>query len=178
MEYPARKTVRLREYDYSRPGYYFVTICTHKKMCLFGRIHNGVLCPTRLGLIAREELRQIENRRAYVKVEKWAVMPNHIHMILRISERPRRDMTCHVRNRFSCPEEGSLWTIIAAYKAAVTRRWRNEADMTSHVPTEEPSPVWQGRYYEHIISTDREYREAWRYIDENPRRWGEDAYRV
>lgn len=167
---PIRKHVRLAEYDYSQPGYYFVTVCTKEKQHLFGEIISGKMVYRPIGIIAAEELEQIERHRENVRIEKSVVMPNHIHAVVRIVG---RDMTCHVRpaaNQFSRPQKDALPMIVGAYKAAVTRRGR--AAMTSHGPT----TLWQGRYYEHVIRSEREFREISRYIDENPLKWDQDEY--
>ena len=170
--YPQRKVPRLKEYDYGQPGYYFVTICAAGKKHLFGEVAAGQMERTTVGVIAAEEVEQIGRHRENVRIEKWVVMPNHIHMIVRITG---RDMTCHVRpalDRFSHPEKGALPMVIGAYKAAVTRRVR--AAMTSHGPT----ALWQGRYFEHVIRNEQEYLQIVRYIDENPLKWELDEYHI
>ena len=78
MSYYARKTTRIPNYDYSTSNYYFITICTHNRRCIFGQ-------PDALndwGVIAREHILQIPEHYDGVQVDEFVVMPNHVHMIL------------------------------------------------------------------------------------------------
>lgn len=145
-EYPQRKHPRLKKYDYSSPGYYFVTICTHGKSCLFG------LAPhlTDYGRIAREGLQYIPKHFPGVRLDKYVVMPNHIHAIVILP-----------------PGNSGLSTLIGAYKSYVTRR------------IHEDSPdirVWQESFHDHVIRDQRGYEKIWLYIDTNPLKWEDDCF--
>ena len=91
MNLPKRKQIRLPDYDYSAPGAYFVTICTHEKRCILSTITvgDGVLdvpC-VRLspyGKIVEETLREIVNTYSWLSLDRYVIMPNHIHLLLRI----------------------------------------------------------------------------------------------
>ena len=93
MDYPKRKLPRLKDFDYATPGAYFITICTHNKKCLFGTIvqeeKNQEACMrySKIGEIARGCLLDIEQHYNNVKVEHWVIMPNHVHMLIQITER-------------------------------------------------------------------------------------------
>ena len=145
MKYPERKHTRISGYDYATPNYYFVTICTHEKQCLFGSVEqlNGY------GQIALELLLEIPNRYSHASIDKFVVMPNHIHAIIVLRETPQR-------------AGQSLPVILAQYKSAVTKK------LASYLPGRK---IWQKSYYYRIIRNEQMYREVWQYIDENPLRW-------
>ena len=144
--FPKRKHPRLRKYDYSRPGYYFVTICTGEKRCLFGT-------PERLncfGQTARQCLLEIEGHFPGVRVDKWVVMPNHVHAILVLTG-----------------TGVNLSTVVGQYKSVVSRRIH---------AIRRDVPVWQTSYHDHVIRTEQAYLKIWNYIHTNPMRWQEDCF--
>ena len=79
---PKRKSIRLKEYDYSTPGYYFVTICTKDRKCLFGEIIEQGMMLNDAGQMVEKWFREIDNKYAYVKYYEYVVMPNHFHGIM------------------------------------------------------------------------------------------------
>ncbi len=151
MELPNRKRLRLVGYDYASPNYYFVTICTHQKRCIFGE-------PNRLnewGKLAESELLDIPNHYDGVTIDTYVIMPNHVHAIVVLerngAERSRPFPT--------------LSTIIGLYKSGVSRQIRALSPGTS---------IWQRSFYDHIIRNEKEYLDDWNYIQENPAKWQED----
>ena len=113
-EFPRRKHPRMPDYDYSTAGAYFITICTHNRKCLLLHIVGRGLAPaetvyTQLGEIAKEQLLQLENRFANMKIDAYVIMPNHIHAILRLEE------TAGASPRPTVTE------IVCAYKSLTTR---------------------------------------------------------
>ena len=145
MNHPERKANRIPRYDYSVPNYYFVTICTHQKQFLFGSAEqlNGY------GQIAAEFLLKIPEHFPHATIDKYVVMPNHVHAIVIL-----RDTTA--------ASAQSLSVILGQYKAAVTQKLRQ---------TKPGKVIWQKSYYDRVLRNEQEYRNAWRYIDENPVRW-------
>ena len=79
-----RNSLRLRDYDYSQNGMYFITICNYQMQCLFGRIKNGEMYLNKLGIIAYDELQKTPKIRTNVKLGDFIIMPNHIHVIIYI----------------------------------------------------------------------------------------------
>ena len=177
MEQPVRKPNRLREYDYSRNGAYFVTICTSQRRHIFGKIVDGTMRYTRIGKIAEQKIMEIPKHRENVEICNAVVMPNHVHLLIMV----RRGMTCHAReqrNQFGKPVANGLAMIVGAYKAAVTRAEKEataQAGMTSHAPTPK-TEIWQRGYYDHVVRNDADFRRIWTYIDENPLKWELDEY--
>ena len=151
--FSTRKSPRLKDFDYSMPMAYFITICTHEKVCLFGS-------PERLnhlGQIADRCVQQIPVHYQCVTVEKYVVMPNHVHMLLFIdsSKIP--------------PEHASpnITSIVGKYKAAVSRE-------IHHI---DPAiQVWQRSFHDHIPRNQKALEEIWHYIDDNPRKWDLDRF--
>ncbi len=88
--YPKRKSLRLKGYNYSDAGLYFITICTHGRECLFGKIENGEMKLNEYGEIARKEWELSATKRAEMELDCFVVMPNHLHGIVIINENVRR----------------------------------------------------------------------------------------
>ena len=111
-----------------------------------------------IGLIAKQCLLQIESHYDNVKIDNWVIMPNHIHLLISITERINPFPTMH----YDIPN------IVGKYKAAVTRRVGN-AFMHS-------GKLWQTSFYDHIIRCDADYQQIWLYIAGNPSKWLEDCF--
>ena len=144
--FPSRKHPRLKSYDYSTPNYYFVTICTWQKKCLFGttkRLND-------YGKIAENGILQIEKNFPDVRVDKFTVMPNHVHLILDIQRK-----------------SSTVSTIIGQYKAFVTKEIRK---------IENHENIWQTSFHDHVIRDQKAYEKIWLYIDSNPKNWEKDCF--
>ena len=142
-ELPKRKLQRLSGYDYSKSNYYFVTICTDERKNLFGKIN----FPNEFGRIAKEQLLQIENHYNNVFVDKYVIMPNHLHAIIAIkkTERSRPFPT--------------LSSVVGLYKSGVTKA----------IHEIEPGiRVWQKSFNDVIIRNEKAYNEICEYIYCNP----------
>lgn len=173
-----RRSIRLYGYDYSVAGAYFVTICTHRRECRFGRIpSNGNVTLNHDGRIAFEEWRSSAEMREEMDLDAFVVMPNHVHGIVIIKhdisdgnvgatgQSPLQQPEYPPRG----PARRSLASFIVGYKGAVTRR----INALRKTPG---APVWQRNYYERIIRNDDELNRARFYIQENPTRWADDDY--
>ena len=163
-----RRSIRLKEYDYSRAGAYFVTICVQNGECLFGEIVDGIVRLNEFGQIVEDEWRQTGRNRINIKLDVYVVMPNHFHGILFIhgdgGGTARRAPTVE---RFGKPVSGSVPTIVRSFKSAVTKR----VNEIRHTPG---GSVWQRNYYEHIIRDDDDLNRIRQYIADNPARWTDD----
>ncbi|KPK87129.1 hypothetical protein AMJ80_12340 [bacterium SM23_31] len=175
-----RRSIRLKEYDYTRPGAYFVTICTHNSECLFGEIRNGTMCLNEYGNIVDIEWRRTGEKRKNIVLDAYVVMPNHFHGILFMIDTrrgipPRRDCaptnTENDRNyrKFGEMISGSLPAIIRSFKSAATKKINN-------LRNERGTPLWQRNYYEHIIRNDADLQKIREYITNNPLKWELDRY--
>ena len=142
----SRKNPRLREYDYSTPNYYFVTVCTRNKENLFGE-------PRKLnsfGEIAEKGWLEITYHFENASVDKYVVMPNHVHAIIVLQG-----------------EGASLPVIVGQYKSHVTRKIHE---------TEPGRVVWQTSFHDHVIRNQKAYEKIWLYIESNPQNWEKDCF--
>lgn len=165
-----RKTLRLRNFDYSSNGMYFITICTYGKQNIFGSVSNGVMHLSEIGKIAEEEIAKANYKRAehFIEISKYVIMPNHIHMIIQIFNPDLfHEYQCEA---FSAPSAQSISSVVRSYKAAVTKR------IHEAVSSDTIYQIWQPRYYDNIIRNEKAYQKIWNYIDSNVSRWEEDKF--
>lgn len=157
MPFLQRKNMPLKEYDYSQDGYYFVTICTQNKENIFGEIVDGEVILNFFGKIAENELDKLQNRFSSAKLDKYIVMPNHIHIIVIINK----------SNEERSRPFPTIPKIIGLYKSGVSR----------NIHLVNPNiEIWQKSYYDHVIRSEIELREIREYINSNPLKWEVDKY--
>jgi REP element-mobilizing transposase RayT len=160
-----RHSFRLKEYDYTQEGIYFVTICTFQREFLLGAVENEKMVVNYIGMIVEEEWLKTPILRSHVSLDTFVVMPNHFHGIIAIIPTGRgTTRRTPTTERFGKPVACSLPTIIRAFKSATTKRI-NEMRGTPG------QPLWQRNYYEHIIRSEGELMNARDYIVMNPLRW-------
>lgn len=152
----SRKNIRLKNWDYSEDGVYFITVCTKQKQNILGDIRNEELVLSGLGKIVRECILRINEIYQGVSVDCYVVMPNHVHMIL--------SMTRDMGKAISIPH------IIQQWKAAAVRLTKRDGRHAM------PPLQWQRGYYDHIVRNEASYREIYEYIETNPQKWLEDKY--
>ncbi len=158
MELPQRKPTRLKDYDYSQDGYYFITVCTKDKQKLLCDIVGEGLCALpiirllNIGKIVDDAIGYINEQYDGVSVDKYVIMPNHIHMIVKLE----RQTGGH--------GDPPLQSIIGNFKSFTTHK----SGIT----------LWQRSFHDHIIRGEADYNEIWQYIDSNPARWKEDKFYI
>jgi len=159
--------MRLKGYDYAQAGAYFITICTHKRACLFGEIINGKMTVHDAGRVAEECWYAIPGHFPRVGLDRFVVMPNHVHGILFISDAP-------VGAKYVSPlpsrPQGTSKTIgsaIRGFKIGVTKWMRQNTEFQN---------IWQRNYYDHIIRNEKDLNRIRKYIIENPLQWQADKY--
>ena len=151
MSFYNRKRVRLQNFDYSSQNYYFITICTNEKKCIFGQ-------PDRLnalGKIAEQNIQLISAIYDYAEVDCYVVMPNHIHMILVLKEQQEEQ------------NKTSVSDIIGKYKSSTTKQIRQ---------IDPELKVWQRSFYDHVIRNQTSYEKIWNYVTYNDQKWYDDQY--
>ncbi|OGU13416.1 MAG: hypothetical protein A2076_17360 [Geobacteraceae bacterium GWC2_53_11] len=172
-----RKSIRLRGYDYSQAGLYFITICTHERLPLFGKIDDGKMVANDAGLMVEKCWREIPDHFPQVILDGFVVMPNHIHGIIEI-----RDTGVDVNN-VGAKNVGAndylplrlhgtsrtVGSIVRGFKVGVTTWFREHTDIHQ---------IWQRNYHEHIIRNEESYFKISEYIEYNPQKWLEDTYNV
>jgi len=163
MELPKRKSIRLPDYNYSSPGAYFVTICTQNRRCILSAISVGADAPggpclqlTDTGKVVEQHILSTDRIPGF-HVDKYVIMPNHIHMILRIDR--------EAAYSDSGPPRAAAPTVsdaVGALKRLVNRQVGEN--------------IWQRSFHEHVIRNENDYLEIWDYIENNPVKWVEDRY--
>ena len=171
-----RRSLRLQGYDYTWPGAYFVTVCTFERRSLFGPIHDGAMQLNELGKIVEQAWLQTGVLRSRVKLDVYAIMPNHIHGIIFIqgemngssflSASDKGRATGSPLRNPSLPA-GSLGAMLAQFKSQATREAKAKGLLGQ-------APLWQRHYYEHIIRDEEDLNRIREYILNNPQRWSED----
>ncbi len=155
MTLPKRKPTRLKGYDYSSSGAYFVTICTHNRQCILSNIVGEGLCAlpqnilTPIGIEIEKSIQFINDNYMGVIIDKFVIMPNHIHLIV-ILEDSGGDGTPPLQN------------VIGQLKSYTTNKFGNT--------------LWQRSYHDHIIRDEKDYQKIWEYIDTNPLKWELDCF--
>ncbi|GAB6099399.1 transposase [Halanaerocella petrolearia] len=175
------KSMRLKNYDYSKSGHYFVTICSSNRNCIFGKINDNKIKLNKYGQIADDYWSEIPQHFDNVKLDQHIIMPNHIHGIIiiknnncrNIKNNDCRDMACHVpttttkttkTRKFGNRKSGTLSTIIGSYKSAVTKK-------TNQIRNTPGNSIWQRNYYDRIIRSEDELNRIGTYIRQNPLKW-------
>ena len=168
--FPQRKSPRLNGFDYNSEYAYFVTICTQDRKCLLSHIvGTGVLtCPsvelTDYGKIAQKTIQEMDDFYDHISVDTFVIMPNHVHLLVRITQVGENDESGQVRTPVPTNKVSALSSFVASFKRLCTRQYGHS--------------IWQARYYDHIIRDGRDYQAHLRYIDENPLRWELDELNV
>jgi putative transposase len=164
--HPNRKFLRLSNYDYSQPGMYFLTICTHERQSIFGAIDAGYEILNASGTFVESTWHALPHRFPNLKLDTFIVMPNHVHGIVFL-ESPQSSQK-PVAASGAPTDRTSLAHVVRAFKS-LSAIGVNKIRMTPH------SPVWQRNYYEHIIRTVKSLDVLRRYIKENPATWHSDT---
>jgi putative transposase len=151
-----RQSIRLKGYDYSRSGAYFITICTHEREYLFGDIVNGTMELNSIGDIARTHWQKLAQHHPNIIVDESIVMPNHLHGIICLES--------------SIDTTKSIAEMIRGFKTFSAKAINTERNLRG-------IPVWQRNYYERIIRNQLEFDRVRQYIINNPRNWDTDKNR-
>jgi putative transposase len=170
-----RRSIRLRGYDYSQKGAYFVTICTHKKECLFGEVIRGKMHLNKYGILVAEEWEKTSQIRDNVELDTFIVMPNHLDGIIWITlqniPNENENTRTYCRNKtLYCPPQ-SLGAIVRGFKGATTKLINKMYNFPS-------IPLWQRNYYESIIRTEKGLDTIRHYILNNPVQWDLDREKI
>ena len=145
MELPKRKINRIPDYDYNQNGAYFITICTQDRKPILSTIvgDDAHIVPKPYGQIAEKYIRNVP------EIEKYVIMPDHIHMIIRL-------------------DNGSMWASTPTRTNRVASIVRSIKTLTTK---EIGKAIFQRSYYDHVIRNQQDYNEIWEYIENNPRKW-------
>jgi REP element-mobilizing transposase RayT len=159
-----RRSTRLRGYDYSQSGAYFVTVCVRNRQSVFGKVTNGRMMLREAGRMVEEEWLKTPAVRPQVQLDEFVVMPNHFHGIIMIRNEPTI-VGATRRVAPTGPTAGSVGAMMAQFKSIATKRMR----ALGH-----SSFAWQRNYYEHIVRDEDSLNRIREYILTNPLRWDLD----
>jgi REP element-mobilizing transposase RayT len=157
---------RLREWDYSTPWWYYVTICTKDMKCWFGEVINGKMQYNQIGDAANKYFADIPRHFSVSEIDYFIVMPNHVHGIIIIKDSVETRHGVSLQPTFGKPIKHSLSIIVNHYKGAVTRFAKKNT----------LSFKWQSRFYDHIIRNESDLLRIRTYIKNNSLRWELDEY--
>ena len=186
-----RRSVRLKGYDYSSAGLYFITICCQNRISRFGHIENGTMILNQFGRVANDEWMNTPNIRKNIQLGEFIIMPNHMHGIIQIMHAPSSTGELHSphsielnlsentelnpldykgvcktpRQTRHTPQ--SIGAIVRGYKSSVTKQLKSLGLNDK---------LWQRNYYEHIIRNEKTYQNISNYIIHNPAKWDNDKF--
>ena len=143
-----RRSLRLKDYDYSTPAFYFLTMCTHQRKHIFGSIERATINLTDCGRIVDSCWRSVRTAFDFIEPDAFVIMPNHFHAVLRLNE----------------GNTTQLSVIVRKFKSASARKCNAVLGLSQN-------HIWQRNYYEHIIRKERELNLIRLYVDMNPALW-------
>lgn len=164
-----RRSIRLRHYDYSQAGAYFITLCTQKRECLFGVVADDGVRLNDIGRMVQDIWDALPGHYPRVELDCFVVMPNHIHGIVVLNGVGAR----FIAPEFVAPSLGAMKRaptvseIIRAFKARCTHG-------INQLRKIQGTSIWQRNYYEHIIRSESSLQETREYIANNPAQWAND----
>lgn len=180
-----RKSIRLKGYDYSQAGLYFITICCQNKVHLFGNVINEQMILNDAGKMIEKWFNELQNKFPDVKCHEMVVMPNHIHFIIENIGSVGADLrVCPNDSNISKTEKrvseilgehaGSpLHRVLQWFKTMSTNEYIRGVKNNNWIPYD--GKLWQRNYWEHIIRNDQSYQKISDYIINNPSKWNDDT---
>ena len=159
--FPNRKLNRYSNFDYSTPGYYFITICVQNFECVFGEIIDGKMVLNECGTVVETCWNRIPNHFPHISLDDYIIMPNHVHGILVIDDATVGNIQTPCQTRWG----KTLSSAIRGFKIGVTKSIHKNHD---------PLFAWQKSYYDHIVRNDQSLRNIRQYIRNNPNNWQRD----
>jgi REP element-mobilizing transposase RayT len=178
-----RQSIRLRGYDYSQSGLYFITICCYQRECLFGEVINSQMILNNSGELVKEEWLKSAEIRKEIELGGFVIMPNHFHGIVIINQEINKNIgnnqnplgangrsplqTIQSSQQQISMKPKSLSSLIAGFKSATTKK-------INIIRSTPKNPVWQRNYYDHIIRNDQSLERIREYVQNNPLSWKND----
>ncbi|HEX9665619.1 MAG TPA: transposase [Thermodesulfobacteriota bacterium] len=168
-----RRSIRLKDYDYSQPGAYFITICTKDRMCLFGKDLDGELRINNYGKIVLGFWNDLDHLYSNVRTDAFVVMPNHVHGIIMIEESVGAIHELPLQNRNDKMKRRQMLIpkMVGRFKMKSSKRINAVRDTPN-------MSVWQRNYHEHIIRDEGSLKRIREYIKNNPLTWNLDRENI
>ena len=200
-KFPNRKSIRLKGYDYSQAGLYFITICTQNREHLFGNVENGKMLLNDAGIIIKNEWLKIRQRFTNIQLHKYIIMPNHFHAILEIvgatlvvapnDAVAPNDVVAPNDNNINdrddikiekgqpqgfAPTKKTLGDMVGAFQSITTVKYIHGVKTKNWKSFN--GKLWQRNYWEHIIRDENSYYAISEYIENNPKNWNYDKLNI
>ncbi len=198
-----RRSIRLKGYDYSQAGLYFITICVQNRECLFGEIINGEMFLNDAGTMVQTEWLKLSNRFNNIELHEFVVMPNHFHAILEIVGATVGVSLVDTQNTPNTPNDvdtpdtpkydddnqkgqpqgiaptdtaknKTVGDMVGAFQSIVTVEYIHGVKTMGWQPFN--GKLWQRNYWEHIIRDEQSYQRISEYIINNPAKWSDDKF--
>ncbi len=178
-----RRSIRLEGHDYSQCGYYFITVCTQTKRCLFGEIEKDRMILNDAGKMIQCQWNELVGRFTHIELDEYVVMPNHFHGIIMVGAGLVPDQNGVKNNNIQAttrattrvaPTAGTatVGDMVGAFKSITTHEYINGVKNNNWKPFD--GRLWQRNYYEHIIRNETSLRNIREYIVNNPCQWRQD----
>jgi len=180
-----RRSIRLTGYDYSQCGYYFITVCTQGRRCLFGEIEKGRMILNDAGKMIGRWWNELKNKYANIEIDEYVIMPNHCHGIINIVGTVGADLgVCHDNildeqikkgegEHTDSPLQGRpIYKMVQWFKTMTTNEYIRNVKQNHWEPFE--GKLWQRNYYEQIVRDEISLRRIREYIINNPYQWQKD----
>jgi len=185
-----RKSIRLKGYDYSKTGWYFITTCVQNRACLFGEIRVGTphMILNAAGEMIAKWYYELENKYPGIRCREMVVMPNHFHCIIEIMDHHQQDahVGAPLRGRpvdactIDVPQYGPdnkkfgvpMGEMVDWFKTMTTNEYIRGVKNQGWKRFD--GKLWQRNYWEHIIRDDGSYSRIAAYILQNPSKWKDD----
>lgn len=182
IQKPERRNVRLKDYDYSTAGAYFVTICTQNRKHLFGEVLNGEIILNSLGKIVQSCWTNIPHHFPHIEIDEFIIMPNHFHGIVIINDQITNDSASVGAPLVGAHKKQLSWAgtrpaptfgnIVGAFKSITTVECIRQIKKLGMPKFDKR--LWQRNYYEHVIRDENDLYQTRKYIQENPLQWDLD----
>ncbi len=178
-----RRSIRLKGYDYSQAGLYFITICCQDRECRFGKIENGQMQLNDAGMMVENEWLKLSERFKNIQLHEYVVMPNHFHAILEIVGATlvvaqNDDGTQKGQPQGIAPTDTeknkTVGEMIGAFQSIVTVEYIRGVKTLGWQPFN--GKLWHRNYWEHIIRNEQSYQTISEYIINNPAKWTDDKF--
>ncbi|KAB2858962.1 MAG: hypothetical protein F9K09_04120 [Flavobacteriales bacterium] len=180
-----RRSIRLKGYNYSQAGLYFITICCKNRICRFGNVVDGKMMLNEFGIVAYNEWVKLSERFSNFELDVFQIMPNHMHGIILLNDisvagftpaqndlYTQNDVKPNDNNRTTARVAPTVSNIVGAYKSLVA----NGCLDIFKSQNETIGKLWQRNYYEHIIRNEQSYQTITEYIINNPAKWADDKF--
>lgn len=170
-----RRSIRLRGYDYSSAGAYFITVCAHERECLFGEIVGGEMRLSEAGQVVRSVWNGLPSHYPNVELDAFVVMPNHFHGIMVLTDTLVVGAALAPPQKNQDPDINQGAASSAPTLAAVVRAFKSmSAVVVNRLIERSGRPAWQRNYYEHAVRNDDDLAAIRQYIEANPANWQDD----